>query len=177
MPNDAYGVQVGDEQVETFVLDTNAWLDWFVFDVLPNSPMANLQQVISRLQVNVAAPVVLMTSMMWLEWVDVLGRQQFGVDPHKQASILTQTRALVRWVDEPAAVRLRLRCKDVDDQVFIDTSLCYGVTWLISKDKHLLNLRTRAAKHGVRIVTPEQWHGQYRSKHCENAVDGQGGMC
>jgi predicted nucleic acid-binding protein len=41
--------------------------------------------------------------------------------------------------------------------VFIDTALAYRITWLISKDKHLLRLKNRAAKQQVNIGTVDDW--------------------
>ena len=100
---------------------------------------------------------MLMTQAMWDEWVDVLARPQFAIDAQRQAQILAQTRALVQWVETPPTPRQRIRCADRDDQVFIDVALAYRVDWLISKDRHLLKLRSRALKQGVRVATPETW--------------------
>jgi putative PIN family toxin of toxin-antitoxin system len=135
-----------------YVLDTNIWLDWFVFAHDADAPIAVLKQVVSEQQAS-----VVMVQAMWDEWVDVLGRAQFGIEPERQADILTQTRALVTWTSTPPTPFERIRCSDKDDQVFIDTALALNVDWLISKDKHLLSLRQRAKKRGVQIATPEQW--------------------
>ena len=139
-----------------YILDTNLWLDWFVFAHDAAAPIALLKQLVAS---NAAS--VWMTQPMWDEWVDVLGRVQFKVEPERQARILAQTRALVNWVDTPSLPFERIRCADKDDQVFIDAALALKVDCLISKDKHLLRLRARAKKQGVTIVTPEQWVQQF----------------
>ena len=104
---------------------------------------------------------ILMTQAMWDEWVDVLGRAQFKVEPERQVDILAQTRALVEWVGAIPTPFERIRWSDKDDQVFIDVALALKVDCLISKDRHLLRLRARAKKQGVAIVTPEQWVAQF----------------
>ncbi len=139
-----------------YILDTNIWLDWFVFTHEADAPIALLKHLVTS---NAAS--VWMTQPMWDEWVDVLGRAQFQVDSERQALILAQTRALVSWVDAPSLPFERIRCTDKDDQVFIDAALALKVDCLISKDKHLLRLRARAKKQGVVIVTPEQWVQQF----------------
>ena len=146
------------------VLDTNVWLDWFLFNQEPDSPIAQLQNCVMNgaqqgATENSIEYRVLMTQPMWDEWVDVLGRAQFAVAPEQQGRILAQTRALVTWLDLFTAPPsyAPIRCSDRDDQVFIDVALAYRVDWLISKDKHLLKLRSRALKQGVRVATPEAW--------------------
>ena len=135
-----------------YILDTNIWLDWFVFACEPDTPMAWLKNAMAE-----QGATLVMTQGMWDEWVDVLGRAQFKIEPERQADIWAQTRALVTWTTTPPTPFDRIRCSDKDDQVFIDTALALKVDWLISKDKHLLSLRQRAKKRGVQIVTPEQW--------------------
>jgi predicted nucleic acid-binding protein len=55
------------------------------------------------------------------------------------------------FVDEPP--RCSLRCKDPDDQVFIDLAVHVGARWLFSKDAALLKLARRAQKfHGVQVT-------------------------
>lgn len=147
-----------EPRVVQLILDTNIWLDWFVFAQTPDSPMAQLQNcVVNGAQQGAVEYRVLMTPPMWDEWADVLGRAQFAVALERQAQILAQTHALVTMMQTPPTPYTRIRCMDRDDQVFIDVALAYRVDWLISKDRHLLKLRSRALKQGVRVATPEAW--------------------
>ncbi len=147
-----------EPRVVQLILDTNIWLDWFVFKQEPDSPMTQLQNcVVNGAQQGAVEYRVLMTPPMWDEWVDVLGRAQFAVMPERQAQILAQTRARVTMMQTPPTPYTRIRCMDRDDQVFIDVALAYRVDWLISKDRHLLKLRSRALKQGVRVATPDAW--------------------
>ena len=145
----------GVPAVTQWILDTNIWLDWFVFEQTDDSPVAQLQRHIE--QDAGAVHRVLMTQAMWDEWVDVLARPQFAIDAQRQAQILAQTRALVQWVETSPTPLHRIRCTDRDDQVFIDVALACRVDWLISKDRHLLRLHNRARQWGVRVVTPQDW--------------------
>ena len=159
-----------DDTNERFILDTNIWLDWFVFAQAPDSAIAQLKQYISQRRNNCQ---VLMTPDMWDEWADVLGRVQFSIEPERQQAILRQTREIVQLVDTPPIPRQRIRCIDADDQMFIDAALNFSVSYLISKDRHLLKLRSRARPYHVWIGTPEDWlkrEGDIRSTPSEKLV-------
>ena len=159
-----------DDTNERFILDTNIWLDWFVFAQAPDSAIAQLKQYISQRRNNCQ---VLMTPAMWDAWADVLGRVQFSIDPERQQAILRQTREIVQLVDTPPIPRQRIRCIDADDQMFIDAALNFSVSYLISKDRHLLKLRSRARPYHVWIGTPEDWlkrEGDIRSTPSEKLV-------
>ena len=141
--------------VTQWILDTNIWLDWFVFEQTADSPVAQLKRYIEH--GSDSRQRIVMSQAMWDEWVDVLARPQFAIDAQRQALILAQTRALVQWVETPPTPLHRIRCTDRDDQVFIDVALACRVDWLISKDRHLLRLHNRARQWGVRVVTPQDW--------------------
>ena len=141
--------------VTQWILDTNIWLDWFVFEQADDSPVAQLKRYMA--QNSDSQQRIVMMQAMWDEWVDVLARPQFAIDAQRQAQILAQTRALVQWVETPPTPLHRIRCTDRDDQVFIDVALACRVDWLISKDRHLLRLHNRARQWGVRVVTPQDW--------------------
>ena len=58
-----------------------------------------------------------------------------------------------------------LRCRDPDDQKFIDFARDSGARWLVSRDKAVLRLRARAARlHGLVIVSPFDWMPQAESR-------------
>jgi predicted nucleic acid-binding protein len=121
----------------TYILDTNIWLDWLVFssDTLVELKVAH----------NDGEFEIIYTTEMIEELIDVVSRTQFDLSPEQQELIVQQMMAAARRVD------------DKDDQVFIDTALAYRITWLISKDKHLLRLKNRAAKQQVNIGTVDDW--------------------
>lgn len=50
------------------------------------------------------------------------------------------------------------RCRDPDDQKFIDLALTCGARWLVSRDKAVLKLaRHCRERSGLTVVPPEQW--------------------
>ena len=53
-----------------------------------------------------------------------------------------------------------LRCRDTDDQVFIDLALAEGARWLLTHDRALLKLSRRASARGLRILRPGDWTAQ-----------------
>jgi predicted nucleic acid-binding protein len=52
----------------------------------------------------------------------------------------------------------RIRCRDADDQKFIDLALAHGVRWLVSRDKALLALKRRLRPLGLEVLTPDAWN-------------------
>jgi uncharacterized protein len=69
----------------------------------------------------------------------------------------------MRWCDAPVPKlthRPGLRCTDPDDQIFIDLALAEGAAWLLTRDKALLKLRSRARQSGLVIDTPQAWPGK-----------------
>lgn len=142
-----------------YILDTNVWLDWLVFthDAVP---------LLRDLQLSRKIQIVY-TSEMYDELADVLSRALFKLSEAAQAAAL---QIMTTSADEVAAcvpTTVRMVCKDADDQVFIDTALGIRAAYLLSKDKHLLTLRKRAAAHGVVVCTPDAWlsaHLKFLSK-------------
>lgn len=56
-----------------------------------------------------------------------------------------------------AAAAPLLKCRDKDDQKFIDLALEHGADALISRDSDVLALAKRARRQGLAILRPEQW--------------------
>ena len=50
------------------------------------------------------------------------------------------------------------RCRDPDDQKFLDLATRVRARWLLSRDDHLLVLAKRARRDGLfAILTPSEW--------------------
>lgn len=130
------------------ILDTNAWLDWLVFDDASIAPLAHA--------IDAGEARVLATGAMLDEFADVIGRTAFALDARRRAALLARQRASVRLCDD--APDCRLPCTDPDDRMFADLAVAHRVDWLITRDKALLRLRRVAGRRfGVRIGTPRQW--------------------
>ena len=57
----------------------------------------------------------------------------------------------------PLPTQHRLRCRDADDQPFIDLALELKAQWLLTSDRDLLSLARRAATLGLQIRSPHGW--------------------
>lgn len=81
----------------------------------------------------------------------VLDYPALGLDSARQTAILARYRAQVRCV-EPAHAYCLPRCKDADDQKFLQLA-AGGASMLVSKDRALLKL-ARWRELGFRILPP-----------------------
>jgi uncharacterized protein len=132
------------------VLDTNATLDWLVF----NDPaMRPLSQSIDVAQVRWLASPCMRDELEHMLRHPRLSR--WSPDPASALQTF-DTLATVVCAPAPGLVPL-LRCSDSDDQVFIDLAIAQGASWLVTHDRALLKLARRARKHGVLILQPARW--------------------
>lgn len=130
------------------VIDTNVVLDLLLFQD-PHTPQ--LARAIAQGQLRWLA-----TPRMREECQRVLAyphlqkvAQQKGVSAD---AVLAQFDTLSHPV--PAAPAASPRCRDRDDQCFIDLAVAHGAT-LISKDRHVLKLRKKLRDLGVPVLA--QW--------------------
>jgi predicted nucleic acid-binding protein len=130
------------------ILDTNVWLDWFVFDDARLGPLgAEVES--GRLRIMATEP-------MLEEFGAVIARPQFGLDEARRQALRDRQRTLVTL--HPPAPDCRLPCTDPDDQRFVDLAVALRVDWLVSRDRALLRLnRIASRRFGLRIGTPEAW--------------------
>jgi len=131
---------------DRIVLDTNVVLDWLLFR---DPACAGLASHIEsrRLLWHVTLP-------MRDELAHVLPRPQ--LKPWRSEHVLT-------WFDLWATVSpgessaLAPRCRDSDDQKFIDLACSLRARWLLTRDRALLDLARPARSHGVEVLTPAAW--------------------
>jgi predicted nucleic acid-binding protein len=129
------------------VLDTNAVLDWLLF---ADPSMAALGAAIEHGSLR-----WLTTATMHGEFRHVLQR---GLAAARGADITALARSWARHArEQPDAAASALRCRDRDDQKFLDLALAGGVRWLVSRDRALLRLRRPAAARGLAILPPQEW--------------------
>lgn len=139
-------------QVPKIVLDTNAALDALLFKDSRIAPL--MQQVRAGKLGWIACP------LMRTELANVLARPMLQKNAPNHPALMAEFDALVALQDEPpclAPALSSLRCRDSDDQVFIDLALHCGASWLISRDRDLLSLARHALRHGLAILGPENW--------------------
>jgi putative PIN family toxin of toxin-antitoxin system len=91
----------------------------------------------------------------------VLARPQFGLTPERQAQFIERycgcLAAPVSEADHTNTFELP-RCRDHDDQKFLEIARDCGASHLLTRDKLLLKLaRHRLLRERFRIVTPERF--------------------
>ena len=130
------------------VIDTNVWLDWLVFqdpvvEPLRQAAGSNRLQPIGSAQTRD-------------ELAHVLRRPHIAARLADVDVALAEFDRRARVVQGPPA-DCGLACTDPADQVFIDLAVAVGARWLISKDKALLALASRARRRfAIEIVTPKR---------------------
>jgi len=134
------------------VLDTNAVLDWQVFQ---DARSPGLWQALDTGRLRWHA-----TPEMLAELADVLTRPLGPRWDDRRERALTEDRMPgVALSAPPGQTEHRLRCADPDDQKFIDLALHLPARWLITRDRALLRLKRQAAARGLAILLPEHWPG------------------
>lgn len=136
------------------VLDTNVSLDLIVFDDPRWTGLAG--------RIAAGACDVLMRADCRAEFARVLGYPQFGLDPDQRVRALRAFDAMHRF---PLASECRMgpldglpRCRDPDDQKFIELAHQARAQVLLSKDKALLELDRRNRRAGLfEILSPQAW--------------------
>jgi putative PIN family toxin of toxin-antitoxin system len=139
------------------VLDTNVVLDWLLFDDPAARPLAAAIEA-GGLHWHATPP-------MRDEIQHVLRRPELLSRDSDSERILTvfDSLAVISDASEADGAALHLRCRDADDQMFIDLACAIGARWLVSRDRALLALARRAVITGLEILRPADWarrHGE-----------------
>lgn len=136
------------------VLDTNAVLDWLVFQ---HPTCEGWTDHFSGAGVRwLASPA------MRNELAHVLGHGVVGRWQPNLARLWEMWHRLAQSVEDlpPYGAASRVRCTDKDDQKFIDLALARGARWLVSRDRAVRKLARRVRPLGLEILLPEQWTDQ-----------------
>lgn len=145
------------------VLDTNVALDCLVFE---DPSCRALTESLARGQWSWVA-----TLPMRAELASVLSRLSWRGASVDSDHTLTVFDKLVKVCDEhaapPGAAALR-RCRDADDQKFLDLALGLGARWLFSRDRALLEMAKPAFSLGLEILTPALWSARNADRPAES---------
>lgn len=135
------------------VLDTNAALDLWAFS---DPRVQTLRQDLRDGQLDGPACLA-----MRQELEAVLARGVGAAHGARPAQVLAEWDRHVRLCDggtlPPCAQGLR--CRDADDQVFLELAEATQALWLLTSDRDLLSLARRAARRGLLIRRPQEWPG------------------
>lgn len=132
------------------VLDTNVVIDWLAFD---DPFLAAFRQQVLGGQV-----VVITHEPAIVELRRVLGYKELKLDTTRQASVLERYEAqTTKWTGEESVLPRNFpRCRDADDNHFLELAWRAGVDALVSRDNAVLKLAKRARKHGFQILNVPQ---------------------
>jgi len=131
--------------VRRIVLDTNVFLDCWVFD----DPAARAL----RGAVELGQAIAVRSAATDAELTDVLARSRFGLKAAARDALLAPWRSRAAPIDVEVAAPLD--CADPDDQKFLDLAFAAGASVLFTRDKALLATATRARAHNLQVVLPD----------------------
>lgn len=140
---------VTTQAVPRVVVDTNTALDALLFGD------AGVQLLMQAITTGAARWTA--CPRMREEFARTLGYSQLARWSPDAGRLLAAFDECVQFVDDPTASSPLLRCKDRDDQVFIDLAIGVGARWLVTHDKAVLALARRARPLGLQIVKPGNW--------------------
>jgi len=127
------------------VLDTQVWLDWLVFDDPSAVPIRDAQAA-GRVEIVIDAACE-------AELVRVLAYDlgKYSLDADEQRQCIARFRSVARRVPAGSSAALP-KCRDPDDQKFLELAASAGAQCLISKDQAVLELASRVTQ--FRILAP-----------------------
>lgn len=132
----------------TLVLDTNAWLDLLVFR---DPSVEGLAHAVREGRLRIA-----MDTRATDELARVLRYEALALDESAATAHLATARSLAVHV-EVRSMRLP-RCRDADDQVFLEIAVASRAAALLTRDAELLGMARRMARdYGLAIVPPSGW--------------------
>jgi predicted nucleic acid-binding protein len=148
----------GARQTVGVVIDTNVVLDWLVFRHPVGGP---LQAAMTS-----GGCRWLCTRPMRDELAHVIGRESLKRWAIDAPAVLAVFDAVGVDVGTPPTLSAaaRLPCSDPDDQKFIDLAMAQGAHALLTRDRALLRLASRARRAGVLVVQPEVWLQQLQPR-------------
>jgi putative PIN family toxin of toxin-antitoxin system len=141
--------------IHRLVLDTNVWLDWLVFS---DPAMGPIRQAVQDRRAE-----IVMDQPCEAELERVLAYPIRGsvASVDAQALWMMQARGMVRRLQrngEEAASRSLPRCRDPDDQKFLELARDGNADFLVTRDKDLLAFaRRRYQPLPFCVVTPIQF--------------------
>ena len=142
------------------VLDTNIWLDWLAFDDATIAPLKRAQAAgVIKIFSDAACTRELIAVLNY-----DLGKR--SLDAETQKIKFAEFQRLVRPQPDPPSLRKAgsadeatplPKCRDPDDQKFLELARDCDVDYLVTKDKALLVLARRKTRPPpCRIITPPE---------------------
>lgn len=131
------------------VFDTNVLLSLFVFKDSRFAPLKG--------EVAAGRWTALTSEACLAEYRRVLGYPLFALDAARQDDAYAAYLALAEISRLPPSSIPLPRCRDKDDQKFLELARDAGADWLVSADRMVLKLRRgNRLAHLFRILTPDE---------------------
>ncbi|MGY4516735.1 putative toxin-antitoxin system toxin component, PIN family [Lysobacter sp. HA18] len=135
-------------KMPTFVLDTNAWLDLLVF---ADPALSGFADDVSADRLRVVAD-----DRSFAELERVLRYEAVRLDEGDAQSHMSMARRLATRIETPSIALPK--CRDPDDQTFLEIAVAAHADALLTRDTELLRMAKRMSRdHGLLIVTPAAW--------------------
>ncbi|GLU35328.1 putative toxin-antitoxin system toxin component, PIN family [Trinickia caryophylli] len=133
------------------VLDSNVWIDILVFDDDATRPIhAALSAGLLRAVIDARCLAELSCVLDYPQFTRRAVDKPAALARVAQLSVMAAPAA-----GAPGGTPALPKCKDRDDQKFLELAHAAGVDWLVSKDRALLKLAKRTAREfGFRIAQP-----------------------
>lgn len=135
------------------VLDTNAWLDMFHFDDAGARP---LHEAARRGELRLIVDAATLD-----EFRRVISYPPLRIDSVTRALLLAKVGEIAHQVAPhtgAACTPALPRCRDADDQKFIELAARTGAGWLLTRDDELLRMARRLKRVlGLRVCVPAHW--------------------
>ncbi|PTR32574.1 putative PIN family toxin of toxin-antitoxin system [Luteibacter sp. OK325] len=133
------------------VLDTNVCLDAFVFD---DPRAARLVAALTSGDIEAVTRTDCRD-----EWLGVLAYPTLKLDEVRRTEAAARFDGLVTLLEGDTASCVSLpRCRDPDDQKFLELAATSGASVLFSRDAEVLRLGRRTVRDGLfEILKPEDW--------------------
>jgi putative PIN family toxin of toxin-antitoxin system len=125
------------------VLDTNILLDLFYFKDIS---VAYLHDCLKTEQVQAFT-----CELIWEEFAEVLMRKPFNQSVEEIHWIRSNYQHILTW-QAPEKNSSGIKCRDKDDQIFVELAVEVAPCTLITKDKDLLILHKKLQKFQVQTV-------------------------
>ena len=91
----------------------------------------------------------------------VLAYRQFACPPARQSELVAHYIRQIRQVNAAPPDAALPRCRDTDDQKFLEIAYHGGARWLLTRDKALLRVgRHRRLRDHFTVLTPERWQSE-----------------
>jgi putative PIN family toxin of toxin-antitoxin system len=135
------------------VIDTNVWLDLYVFGDARAAPLA---QALAEGRLRALRSVRTDDELARVLERPVFA-QRAGAAAHAAHLAAWQSSACLLEAEPGPAPWI---CRDPQDQKFLDLACAAQALWLLTKDRALLDLAPVARRAGLRIATPEGFYAE-----------------